>query len=100
MLLVLPPHSTHRLQPLDVVLFGLLSTAYSNELNSFINKGLGITAMKKRHFLSLFRSAWQKSFTEDNIKRAFEKPGIWPYNPALVLSVITRPITPPEAQEA
>jgi hypothetical protein len=96
-LLILPPHSTHRLQPLDVVLFGLLSTAYSNELNAFINKGLGIVTMKKRHFLSLFRSAWRTSFTEDNIRHAFEKPGIWPYNPALVLSVITRPITPHQA---
>jgi hypothetical protein len=56
--------------------------------------------MKKRHFLNLFRSAWRTSFTEDNIKHAFEKPGIWPYNPALVLKVITRPITPPEAIEA
>lgn len=33
-LLVLPPHSTHRLQPLDVVLFGLLSLAYSQELEA------------------------------------------------------------------
>ena len=29
LLLVLPPHSTHRLQPLDVVLFGILSQVYS-----------------------------------------------------------------------
>jgi len=31
---------------------------------------------------------------QPNLK-AFAKPGIWPYNPALVLSVITRPITSP-----
>jgi len=56
--------------------------------------------MKKRHFLSIFRPAWRTVFTEKNIQRAFEKPGIWPYNPALVLNVITRPITPPLAIEA
>jgi hypothetical protein len=74
-LLVLPLHSTHCLQPLDVVLFGQLSTAYSNELNAFQNKGLGHVSMK-RHFLPLFRAAWQTAFTEKNIQRAFEKPSI------------------------
>jgi len=34
-LLILPPHLTHRLQPLDVILFSLLSLAYSQELNKF-----------------------------------------------------------------
>ena len=99
-LLVLPPHSTYRLQPLDVVLFGALSTAYSKELNSFLDKSLEMVSIKKRHFLPLFRTAWRTSFTEKNIQRAFEAPGIWPYNPALVLSVITRPIAPPQAIKA
>ena len=54
-LLVFPPHSTHRLQPLDVALFNGLNTVYSNELNDFQNKSLGLISMKKRHFLSLFR---------------------------------------------
>ena len=55
--------------------------------------------MKKRHFLKIFRPAWQTSFTEENIQKAFAKPGIFPYNPALVLKVITRPITPLKALE-
>jgi hypothetical protein len=57
MLLVLLLHLTDCLQPLDVVLFGLLLTVYSNNLNAFQNKGLGIVSMKKRHFLPLFRIA-------------------------------------------
>ena len=56
-----------------------------------------MTSMKKKHFLKLFRPAWRTSFTEENILHAFAKPGIWPYDPTLVLSVITRPITPPPA---
>jgi hypothetical protein len=51
--------------------------------------------MKKRHFLKLFRAAWDKSFTEENILKAFAKPGIWPLKPEIVLSIITRPVTPP-----
>jgi DDE superfamily endonuclease len=38
---VLPPHSTHRLQPLDVGLFSPLATAYTKELNNFTHRGLG-----------------------------------------------------------
>ena len=93
-LLIFPPHSTHRLQPLDVILFGLLSLAYSQELNKFQAQSLSLTSIKKRHFLNLFRAAWDKSFTIENIQKAFTKPGIWPFNPQLVLSVITAPITP------
>jgi hypothetical protein len=72
-----------------------LLLAYSKELNNWQAKSLGITSMKKRHFLKLFRAAWRASFIEENILKAFVKPGIWLYNPALVLNVITRPITPP-----
>jgi hypothetical protein len=35
---VFPPHSTHRLQPLDVSLFGPLSTAYTNRLVQWTSK--------------------------------------------------------------
>ena len=36
LLAILPPHSTHRLQPLDVSVFSPLATAYSNEIDKFI----------------------------------------------------------------
>jgi hypothetical protein len=38
LLMILPPHSTHTLQPLDVVLFKPLSQAYSNELTNHLHK--------------------------------------------------------------
>jgi hypothetical protein len=51
-------------------------------------------SIKKRNFLKLFQVTWDKSFTQENIFHAFEKPGIWPLKPELVLSIITRPIKP------
>ena len=39
LLVVLPPHSTHTLQPLDVCMFKPLSTAYSGELSAFLHRG-------------------------------------------------------------
>jgi hypothetical protein len=55
--------------------------------------------MKKRHFLSIFRTAWRESFMEENIQHAFEKPGIWPLDPFIVLNQITRPIALPPSIE-
>jgi hypothetical protein len=37
LLAVFPPHSTHTLQPLDVVLFSSLSNNYSQELNRHLH---------------------------------------------------------------
>jgi len=55
--------------------------------------------MTKRSFYRLFRSAYQKSFTEENIQGGFAKTEIWPFCPSKVLDTITRrPITPPEAE--
>jgi len=88
LLLLLPSHSTHWLQPLDMGLFGLLSTAYSNELNKLLSNSLRYTSMSKWLFWWLFKPAWETAFTEKNILSSFEKTGIFPYNLGLVLDVI------------
>jgi len=59
LLLIMPPHSTHRLQPLDVSLFSPLSTYYSQNLNSQMAKSLGMVSMSKRSFWAAFWPAWQ-----------------------------------------
>ena len=90
-LLILPPHSTHRLQPLDVSLFAPLATFYTNGLNTLMFNSLGMVSMSKRSFWSLFLPAWKQAFTPKNIASGFEKTGIWPYNPNFVLATITKP---------
>ncbi|KAF8850343.1 hypothetical protein BDZ45DRAFT_770300 [Acephala macrosclerotiorum] len=45
-----------------------------------------MTSMSKRFFYSLFKTTWEKSFTEKNIQYAFAKPGIWPINSDAVVS--------------
>jgi hypothetical protein len=49
-LLILPLHSTHRLQPLDVSLFSPLSIAYSKQITQLIFDSLGLVSISKRHF--------------------------------------------------
>ena len=85
LLAVLPPHSTHTLQPADVGLFGPLATAYRAALQEFLYKSLGLTAITKRDFFRLFWVAWCESFTEKNIKSAFKATGIAPLDAEVVV---------------
>ena len=47
LLLILPPHSMHCLQPLDVGLFSPLSTSYSKNLNTLMQTSFSLIGMSK-----------------------------------------------------
>jgi hypothetical protein len=85
LLAIFPPHATHTLQLLDVALFKPLSTAYSNELSSFMDQCCGLLPITKSHFFPLFWRAWEASFKESTILRAFESAGLSPFNPEAIL---------------
>ena len=51
--------------------------------------------MTKRMFWPMFKIAWEQSFTAKNITSAFQKTGVFPFNPALLLDVIQRPVALP-----
>ncbi|XP_039759705.1 uncharacterized protein LOC120633562 [Pararge aegeria] len=74
-----PPHTSHRLQPLDVGVFGpfkaKLKIAFNNWHMSNPGKTINIYNIPK-----LVKLAYFESFTAKNITSAFEKPGIWPFN--------------------
>src|SRR6478735_6337945 len=81
LLAILPPRSTHTLQPLDVVLFKPLSSAYSAELTTHLQESQGLLPIKKGDFFPLFWKAWMSSFKEETILKSFEATGISPFNP-------------------
>jgi hypothetical protein len=81
LLAVYPPHSTQTLQPLDVIMFKPLATGYSNQVADFMERSQGLVSMSKRDFFSLFYQAWQVSFKETTILKAFEATGLSPFNP-------------------
>jgi DDE superfamily endonuclease/Tc5 transposase DNA-binding domain len=85
LLLVFPPHSTHTLQPLDVVMFKPLSTAYSKALTQYLHNAQGLVSVKKGDFFLLFWQAWTESFQEQTILKSFEATGLWPLNPEAIL---------------
>ena len=93
-LVVLPPHSTHRLQPLDIGIFSPLATAYSRQLDARMSTSYGYNGITKRDFWSMFREAWQNAITKKNIESAFAAGGIWPLDPDRVLQTLKKR-TPP-----
>ena len=85
---ILPPHSTHRLQPLDLKIFLPLSTAYSRQIDQIFNKSMGYTRLTKCNFWRVFKHAWQKALIPANIFSAFKVAGIHPFKPAIVFDKI------------
>jgi hypothetical protein len=68
-LLYMPAHASHLLQPLDVGCFGPLKTAYGHEIESFARNH--INHITKLEFLPAFCAAFYKAFTEKNICLSF-----------------------------
>jgi hypothetical protein len=89
LVVVLPPHTTHRLQPLDVGIFSPLALAYSQALDEHLFTSRGFSRVTKRVFWSLFKAAWEKGVSAANILSSFEKTGIFPLRPDAVLSQIS-----------
>jgi hypothetical protein len=63
LLAMLPPYLTYTLQPLNVVMFKPLLTAYSKELTIHLYNGQGLSVIKKGDFFPLFWKAWESVFT-------------------------------------
>ena len=85
LLAIFPPHSTHTLQPLNVVCFKPLSSNYTNELTQHTHQSMGWLPFKKGDFFPLFWKAWVSSFTVATVLKSFEVTGIAPLNPSKIL---------------
>jgi hypothetical protein len=90
LLAILPPHSTYTLQPLDVVMFKPLLTAYSAELSKHLHTTQGLVPIGKGDFFPLFWKAWETSFKESTILKSFEATGVSPPNPDTILNRFTQ----------
>jgi hypothetical protein len=73
---VLPSYSTHMLQPLDVVTFKPLSSAYTKVLTTHLQRSLELVPIRKGDFFLLFWESWKTSFTKPLVLKSFEATGI------------------------
>jgi hypothetical protein len=80
---LLPPHSTHILQPLDVGVFRAYKQHHGNEIYKAVLRSN--VKFDKLAFLGVFQTFRDTAFKSSTIKHAFKRIGILPFNPAVVL---------------
>lgn len=74
-----PPHTSHRLQPLDVGFFGPLKSAYNQECDRYI-KARKHEKILQTDIAELFKTAFNKVAAVEKGVKAFETTGIYPFN--------------------
>ena len=78
-ILSLPSHSTHRMQPLDVSFFKSLNTFYDSEVQMWMRQ-YG-RAVSEWQVAKLLTSAYNKAATIQNAVSGYKKCGINPFRP-------------------
>ncbi|THG93507.1 hypothetical protein EW026_g7744 [Hermanssonia centrifuga] len=81
----LPPHTTHRLQPLDVGCFGLLSRKWLERCEEVIEATRENIA--KGDFVREYMSVRAETMTKKVIVAAWQKTGLSPFNPDIFTEI-------------
>src|SRR5437773_1584544 len=76
-LMILPPHSSHLTQPLDVGVFGLLKRLMASKLELLIRTGL--SRLRKVEWTDAYVETHEEAFSAQNIKGGFRGTGIDPF---------------------
>lgn len=83
-----PAHSSHIYQGLDVAISGKFKTTWSEVRDRYERQGMLIT---KSNFLAVYAEAHLETLTEANIKAAFRKTGVIPFNRDVVTAEMMAP---------
>lgn len=78
-LLTIPPHTSHKLQPLDRTVYGPLKTFYNNACDNWMLSHPGKT-LTIYEIAECLGHAFPLAFTPRNIESGFRVSGIWPLN--------------------
>ena len=84
----LPSHTSHKLQPCDIRVFGPLKGAYRDEAEKLYQEGANTVG--KKHFTALYSTAREKAFTPHSIRAGWGRSGLYPFNPDRVLRNIRK----------
>ena len=76
-LFVLPAHTSHILQPLDVAIFGPFKSYYYTECAMYMQRHMG-QKVTRYDMAKIASKAYLKAMTPLNIQSAFRKTGIFP----------------------
>ena len=78
-ILSIPPHTSHRLQPLDIPFFGPLKTFYGQEADKWMLNHPG-RRISEYEVCKLFKGAYERAATMRNAASGFRAAGIVPYD--------------------
>ena len=84
-----PAHGTHIYQGLDVVIFSVLKHHLA-DLRDALLRTTG-RAVDKTNFLEIYAQAHILALTPENIKVAFRKTGVWPFDPSVITPEMMAP---------
>lgn len=82
-ILAMPPHTSHHLQPLDKCVFGPFSHAYDKACTDLLSEHPDLL-INKTTWPRVFNTAYTAAFTKENIVSGFRATGIWPPNPSAI----------------
>jgi hypothetical protein len=94
--LCMPPHSSHLLQPLDVACFSVLKRSYGRCVEQLMS--LGTNHIDKQDFVPLYIEARAEALHQKNIQSGFAATGLIPYDPDRVLSLLNTKLRTPSPQ--
>ena len=85
-LMILPPHSSHLTQPLDIGIFGPLKTAMSAETDPLIRTN--VNRIQKVEWLHAYYKSRTCSFISFNITQSWNGAGVVPFCPSKVIRCV------------
>ena len=88
-LALLPPHTSHVTQPLDIACFSPLKTAITSEVDAIFRKS--VTSLLRVEWTSAYIRARARCFKPFSIESAFREAGIYPLDPEVILSTLEPP---------
>ncbi|MGH0152685.1 UNVERIFIED_CONTAM: hypothetical protein FKN15_027902 [Acipenser sinensis] len=91
-LLRLPSHLTHILQPLDKAVFGEVKKKWRKKLRC--HSRVSRDKIRKEDFPSKLSDVLETAMKSENLKSGFGSTGIYPLNPDRVSSEVTESYTP------
>ena len=84
--MVLPPHSSHLTQPLDIGVFGPLKTLMASEMEPLVSTELH--RVLKAEWFTAYVEAHEKVFSVQNVLADVRGTGIQPFKPSKVINRI------------
>jgi hypothetical protein len=96
-LFLLPPHLSHKTQPLDLSIFGPLKTVINLEVDRIFRHST--MRLLRVECTSAYIKARARCFKPSSIESGFPKAGIYPSNSEILLSTLTPPPRTPSPED-